>query len=323
MKLSSLTTSFFLFTSLAASLQAQSTTVGTPHEENPRQIIESREKLQREQERLTRSDTGVQQVVQTKKSKIGGFVGASASYFYRHNALSVNEPIGTIVHSDVLSYSGYAALSYGPFKAGEGIFTPYVGVMHTSFEHQESLVEFADYISQSAYLLGEYKTPSGWSVTPTFTYSRNINRTEDTVDYEEWVPSVDISKVYSLSQSAMLKMSVGSAFHYTVIDDLGGAGGRESDQLNNWSNSAGMNLYYDFYGVLLDGYVQVIRKDYKQGLNSDRDDLYKIGGGSISYGYGIFRASLFATFTSRDSNTATNEFKNWDAGLNLSATYGF
>ena len=311
-----------LLSAASSALHAQSATVGSEAEKS-RQVIQDERQMSQTQKEALESDTGVQQVVERKKSKFGGFVGASFSYFYRDNALSVNEPIGDIISSDVITLSGYGAFSYGPFKFMNGIITPYAGFAQTAFRHQEDEVDFADYDNQRVYLLGEWKNRNGWKILPKFDYNRNISEEDDSEEYKAFAPSIEVEKSFPIDNQSKFMASLKTAYNYTEIDDFG-VTGRTDDQLDNWSNSVSVNYYRQMLDVfVLNGYGLLIHKNYDKGQNSSREDFLKIIGGSVSYSYNIFRASLFSTYTERDSDDDLNEFDNWDAGLNLSATYTF
>jgi len=316
--------SLLFFTNVASAQSTPTTTVGSS-QPNASAYEQAKDSLLESQHDTSQSqgapldDLGIQQVVEQKKREWQAYFGANTSYFYRSNALSVNEPIGTAEPSKVFSLTGYVGMHGRHYTFGKGVLTPYVGFSVTDIQHMNDLLEWADYRSENAYALVDYATPQDWTLTPALDFSRTLSTETGNEDYKAWSPSLSFSQNLRTQRiSGLFNIKLKTAWHMTEIDTLG-VPGRTSDQLDNWQTRATLTYSRSIRHVLFRGFGDLDYKDYRKGQNSEREDISRTLGGSLSYRVGLFKISGYTSYVWRDSNDAIDEYENWDVGVSLNA----
>lgn len=309
-----------LFLAALLPLAAQNTPVGTPPEAED--IVDRAQSTPGGSGAAAASSTGAQRVVRQKQSKWGGFVGAGLDYLYRSNALSVNEPIGEEIRSDVLLLTGYGFVSYGPTPTGKSAVTQlYLGGLVQETQHQENLVEFADFRTDNIYVMSDTTFRNGLSLAGRLEYAQNVNSDSDNTDFSEVYPSFSVRKFWAVGDNSNFRAVVRTGYHFTDVDDFGGLGGRTDDQLDNWETSLAGAYFWTKNRFILNPTARLIYQDYGNGQNADRSDFTYQLGLRATYRYNFLNLSAFVTYTKRNSDIDINDFENFDAGAGLSASY--
>lgn len=298
---------------------AQNSPVGRPPE--PENIVDAGSG-QRPATTPPPSSTGAQRVVRQRQSPWSGLLGASFDYLYRSNALSVNEPIGDEIRSDVLVLLGYGALGYGPIKTGSIAVTEfYLGALMQSNLHQEEEVEFADFRTQNVYLMADTTFMNGWALASRLEYSENINEDSGHTDYSEISPSLSLRRFWKVGPAGAFRAIARVGYHFSDIDDYGGLSGRTANQLNHWNNSLTTDYFWVRGPLVLNPTLRFGHKSYQNGQNAERWDFVYQAGFRATWRFRFLQLSAFTTYTTQSSDLETSEFDNWDAGVGASSTH--
>lgn len=300
-----------------SAIESQVSRTGGPAQQvGPGQVAERTE---------TGSEAGLQRLISKKTGPFSFEAGSNYSYFYRSNPLSTNGAIAKAVKSGVSDLSGFVTASYDNYEMLGGVFTPTAGYNISSVMHSKKELEFADYLNQKIFLLGDLRFSEGWAVTPSLEISNIISSKFKTEDYKEFYPNVTLSKTWGIGASSAVRAGYQTGYHFSEVDDLGGGiPGITADRLDHWFNSMGVNYYRNFTPNLLGQvYGEVSNRSYSNGQNSGRSDLATVVGCSMGYTWKCVRPSVYANFTNRRSDDSVNEYKNVDAGVSLSVNLKF
>jgi hypothetical protein len=271
------------------------------------------------------SDAGLQRVVTKKERAVEFDAGTTFSYLYRSNPLSTNGALSKAVKSGVADIGTFVSASLGNYEILNGVFTPRIGGGISEVSLTKRVLDFVDYRTQRVFLQGDLKYANGWTFSSSLEYSSITSSKFNTEDYKEWFPSLTVAKSWAIDNKSLLRASVSSGHRFTEVDSLGGSvPGVTAHRLDNWSNSFNVAYYRElFFGITGQVFGELSNRSYYNGQNSDRNDLSKTVGSSLSYNWRVLRFLLFWNYTQRESTLQINEYRNLDAGASVTAALRF
>ncbi|MBO94613.1 MAG: hypothetical protein CMI32_06925 [Opitutales bacterium] len=289
---------------------------------------------------------GVQRLVEVKESDIT----VSASYNTRYYYSSNPEKVRNGGRQDVTLWENGLSVNVGlgQLVVLDHLVTPSLMVMHMRIwtdpgKHHGAYFRLYDVDSQSANLSFNVELAEGWSVNLGYGESRALAYRDDVVSVTTQTPTVAFTKMIPVGESDMLMINVGTAYNFNTGDTVdfpalnllipedGSDMLATNFNLNYMRPVAGIEklMVSPSLGVSHSYYTNTDampvpskgRQDWV--LNYGFNATYQLTDTVSIQAFGMYSKKTFNGYGKNTLNLGPTEYKNFDAGVGISASYNF
>ncbi len=289
---------------------------------------------------------GIQRLVDVKDSAITVSANYNTRYYYSSNP----EKVKNVARQDITLWENGLSVNVGlgQLVVLDHLVTPSLMVMHMRIwtdpgKHYGEYFRLFDVDSQSANLSFNIELSEGLSINLGYGESRALDFYNDMVSVTTKTPTAALSKMIPIGDSDMLMVNLGSAYNLNTGDAVNfPALGLLIPEDGSDMLATNFNLNYmkpvkgiekltlsPSFGISHSYYTnkkgtpepQVGRQDLilNWGLNA----TYQLTETVSIQAFGMFSKKTLNAYGKRDLQLGPTEYKNFDAGLAISASYNF
>ncbi|MBG30452.1 MAG: hypothetical protein CMI31_10695 [Opitutae bacterium] len=290
---------------------------------------------------------GIQRLVEVKDSAITVSASYSTRYYYSSNPEKVKVP----TKKDITLWENGLSVNIGLGQLAlmDRLVTPSLMAMHMRIwtdpgKDYGNYFRLFDVDSQSATLSFNVELFEGWSMNLGYGKSRAIDFRNDKVSVYTDTPTLAFSKMIPFGDADMLMINLGTAYNFNkataevnipALDLL-----IPSDGSDSWGTNLNVNYMMPWEGIeklslspsfgLSHSYytnetakpiASKGRQDWtlNYGLNATYQLTETIG----IQAFGMYSKKTFNSYALDSLGLRATEYKNFDAGLSISASYNF
>lgn len=266
---------------------------------------------------ISKSDSGLQRPVESKKKGFGYRLGFSSKIYYSNNPLSTESGLYKI-SAGIWENAVYNNFLLGSYDLRGATFSPVLSLNYTNFTHfGHEFVKQMDFGSVSLNFAGIFTFGKGWSIRPSLGYTADLSL-EDSMSrqYSQISPSISLGKSFSWgSVSSFIDWSLG----YSVTDSPSQL--LSKDILNRFETSLIWGFAIPFGNFDFSPYLRVALADYS---NQSKTDVSGNLGLELAYNFTDWMAlKVYSTLSSRNSSKDSSDFTRLDAGAGASLNARF
>ena len=231
---------------------------------------------------LAESDTGAQRPIALSKSAISAFFSYDSKFSYHDNPTYQKNALSNYKTS-IWENTFRGGFALGAFDFDDAIVTPYIGGSYKILDYlEETLAQdgINNFNLSQAYALLHSQFSNGWSGRLGITYAMEKDTELDEEVYSDFVPTLGITKIYSLNQSTFAIFDAYIGLHKTTTDQT------PTDLSDKLTVSASYGLVHNYDSFVIKPSYSLTHKSYDKGvdgLNDGRKDLTHNLGLKIDY----------------------------------------
>ena len=290
---------------------------------------------------------GIQRLVEVKDSAITVSASYNARYYYTSNPEKVKSP----TRKDITLWENGLSVNIGLGQLAvlDHLVTPSLMAMHMRIwtdpgKDYGHYFRLFDVDSQSVTLSFNVELAEGWSLNLGYGKSRAIDFRNDVVSVYTDTPTLAFSKMIPFGETEMLMINLGTAYNFNqasaevnipALDLL-----IPQDGSNSWGTNLNVNYMMPWEGIeklTLSPSFGISHSYYtnetaKPTPSKGRQDWTLSYGLNATYqltetmsiqAFGMYSKKTFNSYALETLDLRNTEYKNFDAGLAISASYNF
>lgn len=334
----------FLSKTFAAPLQSPSTAILNVENENQRRQLSKKKNTTIPQEEVPEivpgeaEDTG--ELVIFKRRPLHNFfeVSVDSQLYYTSNMLLEEGNRGRKpIDTEVLVSTAQFAIAPDAYDLFGGQFSPRVGFRYQWYNYSLhsnrpmkagfGLNNF-DFDAETVFAEGRYRFGDNWIITAGFDWLRLLSHEPPTNNYaefyKEYVPRIQVEKIFQLTDAQFLSIAYQGNFHFTQTDPPDTTANDRTDHNITVSYTAEIlpQLYFQPFGRVQ--FTHFTSQDDPADGNLRNDLLYSTG---LTLQYAFNNWSSIRTFFNYDhresDSTIIADYDKWDSGVGVSLVFRF
>jgi hypothetical protein len=270
-------------------------------------------------------DIGPQHILKLMQRRTWFQVWVDSQVFETGNALlTQNTPQSSVVFVN----TAQVAVAPTPFAVGAGRLAPSVGFRSQWYNYSLNNPPNLDFDAQTAFLTGNYLFNQKWMAGGELDYTRLLSQGSYNEFYHEFVPSINVQRLFTLGQNMAFSVSYQMLYHFTRVPAVAFSA-TPTDVNDRWDNILSFTLSYQpVPKLLIQPYYSFEETYYSRdpfsATSTSRNDLLNSLGISIAY-YFTPQLSLrgFVSGQVRESDNPVANYKNFNLGVDASFDYRF